>query len=88
MHWFDVRPEYFDAYRKHLDPFFKDPNGVIMNYDEVVKSRIYDEPFYKESEKDLIAPDGRLLHLRNQEHWLNVQNQLRSLKCTGMRVSC
>ena len=84
MHWFDVRPEYFEAYRKHLDPFFKDPNGVIMNYDEVAESRIYNEPFYTEAEKDVIAPDGRLLHLRSQEHWLNVQKQLRTLKCAGV----
>ena len=87
MHWFDVRPEYFEAYKKHLDPFFKDPNGVIMDYDEVAQSRIYNEPFYREHEKDLIAPDGRILHMKSQEHWLNVQKQLRSLKCTGLRVS-
>ena len=87
MHWFDVRPEYFEAYKKHLDPFFKDPNGVIMDYDEVAQSRIYNEPFYREHEKDVIAPDGRILHMKSQEHWLNVQKQLRSLKCTGVRVS-
>ena len=80
MHWFDVRPEYFEAYKKHLDPFFKDPNGVIMDYDEVANSRIYNEPFYTEAEKDKIAPDGRLLHLRSQEHWAKCSETTQNLK--------
>ena len=87
MHWFDVQEEYFEEYKKELDGFFKDPNGVIMDYDEVAESRIYNEPFYTEAEKDQIAPDGRVLHMKSQDAWLNVQKQLRSLKCTGVRVS-
>ena len=56
-----------------MDLFYKDANGVIFDYDKVSRSRIYTEPFYMEEQKDRTAPDGRLLLLKNQEHWLNVQ---------------
>ena len=52
MYWYDIREEYFNAYREQMDPFYKDPNGVIFDYDEVDRSRIYSEPFYTEEQKD------------------------------------
>ena len=87
MYWYDVQEEYFNAYQDQMDPFYKDANGVIFDYDKVSMSQIYTEPFYMEEQRDRIAPDGRLLLLKNQEHWLNVQKQLRSLKWNGVHVS-
>ena len=73
MYCYDIWEEYFNAYQDKMDLFYKDANGVIFDYDQVARSRIYTETFYMEEQKDRIAPDGRLLLLKNQEHWLNVQ---------------
>ena len=88
MHWFDVKESYFNAYREQMDPFYKDPNGLILDYDEVEQCRIlYKEPYYLEEIRDLIEPEGHKYFIATPDDWSCIKRQLRSLKRVGVMVS-
>ena len=81
MHWFDVKESYFNGYRSAMDPFYKDPNGVIFDYEE--RSTVYSKPFYSEAMKDSIDVEGRKYMFGSNADWQACKQQLQALNSYG-----
>ena len=84
MHWFDVKESYFNGYRSHMDPFYKDPNGQIMDYEE--RETVYTEPFYTDVMRKHIDIEGWKYMFGSNGDWLACKQQLQKLNREGVTV--
>ena len=84
VHWFNVKESYFNGYRAHIDPFYKDPNGQIMDYKE--HETVYTEPYYTDVMRKHIDIEGRKYMFGSNSDWLACKQQLQKLNREGVTV--
>lgn len=87
LHFLDVRETYFDAYRAVMNPFFKDPNGLICDYKVMKKKAVYKQPFYSEGDKNKVSDEGRKLLLRTNADLSDIRRLLKSYHRTAVQVN-
>ena len=67
-----------------MDPFYKDPNGQIMDYEEC--ETVYTEPYYTDVMRKHIGIEGRKYMFGSNGDWLACKQQLQKLNQEGVMV--
>ena len=75
----DVREDYFDGYRVHLHPFYKDKDGIIMNYDETSPEVLYDKPLYTAKQLRNLKMEAQKLLMYSNKDYEKVKSKLQEL---------
>ena len=75
-----MRDSYFDAYRSAMNPFFKDPNGKICEYDEMKDRGIYRVPYYTEEEEHQVDVEARKYMFCSNTDYQQVRKMSQGMK--------
>ena len=67
-----------------MDPFYKDPNGQIMDYEE--HETVYTEPYYTDVMRKHIDIEGWKYMFGSNGDWLVCKQQLQKLNREGVTV--
>ena len=87
MHWFDVRDNYFDAYRDNMEGFFKAPGGKIFKHRETRARKGYQQPYYSADDKKYVDEESRKFMFRSDDDKRHCKRIVQGLSHSLVQVS-
>ena len=79
MHWFDVRDEYFNAYRA--------PGGRMFKYKETKSRSLYKKPYYTEDDRQYMDEELQKFMFKTNDDMRHCKRILQGMKCSLVQVS-
>ena len=87
MHWFDVRDEYFDAYRANMEGFFKAPGGRMFKYKETKSRSLYKKPYYTDDDRQYVDEESRKFMFKTNDDMRHCKRILQGMNRSLVQVS-
>ena len=79
LYFTDVREDYFEGYRTHLHPFYKDKDGVIVDYEEMSPDFLYRKPLYTQKQMKSISLEAQRLVMYNNKDYEKIKKKLQEM---------